>query len=548
MDLHYATVIEALADTLGDAPAQIAGSKRVNWRDFECRAARLVSAFQDAGLGRDSKVGILLYNGVEYPETHLAALKMRGQPINMNYRYVADELRYLAENAEMEAIVYDASMADRIEIIAKDLPKLKLLVQLGNSGEILPGALDYDHIVEHYPTAPRVERANDDIFMMYTGGTTGLPKGVMYTLGDITHGMANLFGAITGGEPVETVANIVDRAVTLQAAGLSFISLPGSPMMHTAALMNGTMAIQMMGGTVISLEGRSFDADEFFRTVHREQVNFAVIVGDAFARPMVQALEAASKRGEPYDISSLKMIVSSGVMWSAEIKQALLDWGDMTLIDGMGATEGGMGAMISSRQDPPTGTAKFIKMADTRLFREDLSEIPEDSEEPGLIAAGGVTVPIGYYKDPDKSAATFKLIDGKRYAFTGDWGHYGPDGSITFLGRGSGCINTAGEKVYPEEVEEILKTMPGIDDCLVVGVPDERFGQAVNAVIQPSGDGELTPELIELYCKDKMAGYKRPRRCVIVDQVKRAPNGKPDYQWARQQATDTPQPDRSSEP
>jgi fatty-acyl-CoA synthase len=538
MEMHYATALEALAAALGETTAQVAGTKRISWRNFELRAARLVTAFQEAGLGKDSKIGILLYNGVEYPEAHLAALKMRGQPINMNYRYVADELLYLVENADMEAIVYDTSMADRVAAIREQAPQLKLLVELDEGGDVLPGALSYNHIVETYQPAPRIDRSGDDIFMMYTGGTTGLPKGVMYTLRDMTSGMANLLGLVTGGEPVESVADIVNRAVTLHSAGQTFISLPGSPMMHTAALMNGTMAIQMMGGTVVSLAGRSFDPDEFFHTVEKERVNFAVIVGDAFARPMVHALESASEKGQPYDISSLKMIISSGVMWSAETKQALLDWADLTLIDGMGATEGGMGAMISSRQSPPTGTAKFVKLADTKLFTEDLREIPEDSEEPGLIAAGGVTVPIGYYKDPEKSAATFKEIDGKRYAFTGDWGHYGSDGSLTFLGRGSGCINTAGEKVYPEEVEEILKTMPEIDDCLVVGIPDERFGQVVSAVVQPSGDLNLAPNVIEDFCRDRMAGYKRPRKFVIVEQVKRAPNGKPDYKWAHQQAID----------
>jgi fatty-acyl-CoA synthase len=534
MEMHYATVIEALADTLGDATAQIAGDQRVSWKDFESRAARLSQALESAGLQKDSKVGILLYNGIEYPEAVLATMKLRGQPINMNYRYVADELLYLIENSEMSALIYDSSLAPQVAEIRDRAPGLKLLVEVTHGNEPLPGALTYESVMERFEPAPRISRSGDDLFMMYTGGTTGMPKGVMYRLQDITLGMANLFSAITGGEPVDSVAGIVSRAKTLSDAGQTFISLPASPMMHTAAFTNGTLAVQMMGGTVVSLEGKSFDAHEYFTTVQRERVNFSVIVGDTFARPLLKALAEARDRGQPYDLSSLKLLMSSGVMWSAEVKQKLLDWADMTLIDGMGATEGAMGVMISTRQSPPTATARFLKLPDTKLFSEDFREIPEDSYEPGLIAAGGA-VPVGYYKDTEKSAETFKLIDGKRYAFTGDWGHYNPDGTISFLGRGSGCINTGGEKVYPEEVEELLKTMSGIEDCLVVGIPDERLGQRVCAVVEQTGSAELETQQVEDYCRDKVAGYKRPRLVIFVEQIKRAPNGKPDYKWAREQ-------------
>ena len=535
MELHYATVIEALADELGDATAQVAGKQRVSWKDFESRAARLSAAFEQAGLGKDSRVGILLYNGIEYSEAVLATMKMRGQPINMNYRYVADELLYLIENSEMSALVYDSSLAAQVAEIRDRAPGLKLLVEVTHGNEPLPGALRYESVMESFEPAARITRSGDDLFMMYTGGTTGMPKGVMYRLQDITLGMANLFAAVTGGEPVGSVDAIVSRARALSEAGQTFVSLPASPMMHTAAFTNGMLAIQLMGGTVVSLQGKSFDADEYFTTIQREGVNFSVIVGDAFARPMLKALEDAGERGKPYDQSPLKFIMSSGVMWSAEVKQGLLDWADLNLIDGMGATEGAMGVMISNRLAPPTATARFLKLPDTRLFTEDFMEIPMDSREPGLIAAGGAAVPVGYYKDEEKSAKTFKLIDGKRYAFTGDWGHYNEDGSLSFLGRGSGCINTGGEKVYPEEVEELLKTLDGIEDCLVVGIDDERLGQRVCAVIEQSAGTNLTVHQVEQYGKGKMAGYKRPRLVTFADKIKRAANGKPDYKWAREQ-------------
>ncbi len=535
MELHYATVIEALADKLGDATAQVAGDQRVSWKEFESRAAKLSGAFEQAGLGKDGRVGILLYNGVEYPEVVLATMKMRGQPINMNYRYVADELLYLIEDSEMSALVYDSSLASQVAEIKDRAPGLKLLVEVTHGEEPLPGSVSYESVIQNAQPADRITRSGDDVFMMYTGGTTGMPKGVMYRLQDITQGMANLFSVITGGEPVDSVDAIVSRAQSSRDLGQTLVSLPASPMMHTAAFTNGTLAIQMMGGTVVSLQGKSFDADEYFTTIQREGVNFSVIVGDAFARPMLKALQGAGDAGKPYDLSSMNFIMSSGVMWSAEVKRGLLDWADVNLVDGMGATEGAMGVMVSNRQAPPTATAKFLKLPDTRLFTEDFREIPLDSSEPGLIAAGGAAVPVGYYKDEAKTAKTFKVIDGKRYAFTGDWGQYNEDGTLSFLGRGSGCINTGGEKVYPEEVEELLKTMPGIEDCLVVGIPDERLGQKVCAVVEQTPNGVLAPSELEHYCKDKMAGYKRPRLITFAGKIKRAPNGKPDYNWAREQ-------------
>jgi fatty-acyl-CoA synthase len=535
MTLHYATVIEALADKLGDATAQVAGDQRVSWKEFESRAAKLSGAFEQAGLGKDSRVGILLYNGVEYPEAVLATMKMRGQPINMNYRYVADELLYLIEDSEMSALVYDSSLAPQVAEIKDRAPGLKLFVEVTHGEEPLPGSVSYESVMQISQPADRITRSGEDMFMMYTGGTTGMPKGVMYRVQDITSGMANLLSVVTGGDRVNSVDDIVSRAKILRDAGQSFVSLPASPMMHTAAFTNGTLAIQMMGGTVVSLQGKSFDADEYFATVQREQVNFSVIVGDAFARPMLKALDTAKERGELYDLTSLKLLMSSGVMWSSEVKKAMLDWADISLIDGMGATEGGMGVMISNRQSPPGATASFVKLPDTKLFTEDFKEIPADSTEPGLIAAGGATVPIGYFKDEEKTAKTFKVIDGERFAFTGDWAHYNSDGTITFLGRGSGCINTAGEKVYPEEVEEMLKTMSGIEDCLVVGITDERLGQQVCAVIEPTANVDLEALSVADFCREKMAGYKRPRLVTFAEKVKRAPNGKPDYKWAREQ-------------
>jgi len=304
--------------------------------------------------------------------------------------------------------------------------------------------------------------------------------------------------------------------------------------MHTAGLGNSA-AIQVVGGRAVTLPGRSLDPEEIWSTVERERVTVMIIIGDAFARPLLDALEQEPSR---WDLSSLRVILSSGVMWSAPAKQGLLRHVDATLLDGIGATEGAMGLQVTRRDTPVGQTGQFIALADTKLFSEGGREITPGSQEPGLIAAGGTLIPKRYHKDPEKSARMFREIGGKRYAFGGDWGKLKADGTLVLLGRGSGCINSAGEKVYTEEVEEAIKTHPAIADALVVGIPDERFGQRVTAVIATRTAGEDVVADLTKYLKGYLAGYKVPRLIVRVDAVQRAPNGKPDYTWARKVVLD----------
>jgi len=315
-------------------------------------------------------------------------------------------------------------------------------------------------------------------------------------------------------------------------AGLAPVSLAASPLMHGTGLWGGAFVALNLGGAAVTIRSSRFDPDELWRVVERDRVTDIAIVGDVFAKPMLAALREAHAAGRPYDVSSLKFMFSSGVMFSREVKQGLLEFGDMTILDSMGATEGGMASSIVNRATPPAETALFVKNATTKVFRDDGREVEPGSDEIGMVANGGAT-PIGYYKDPAKSAATFRVIDGHRYSFPGDFAKVAADGSLIFLGRGSSCINTGGEKVFPEEVEEALKVHPDVADCLVVGVPDDRFGERVIAVLAPASGRTLDQAALIAFVRPRLAAYKAPRQVIVVDEVRRAPNGKADYQWAR---------------
>jgi fatty-acyl-CoA synthase len=304
--------------------------------------------------------------------------------------------------------------------------------------------------------------------------------------------------------------------------------------MHGTGLWLGGFLTFNMGGTHVSMEGTSFDPHRLWQTTQREKVTDIVIVGDAFAKPMLRALEEAEARGEPYDLSSVKLIVSSGVIWSSAVKQALLERKDMMLIDIMGSSEGAMAQSITTRASV-VETASFQLGETARVFTEDDREVEPGSGEVGMVAHTG-TVPLGYYKDPEKSARTFRTVEGVRYAFPGDFATVEADGSITLLGRGSSCINSGGEKIFPEEVEEAVKLHPAVDDCLVVGVPDEKFGEAVTAIASLRTGQSASEAEILANSRGRLSSYKLPKRILLVDVVCRAPNGKADYAWAKQHA------------
>lgn len=536
MEMHFATVWESIADEIGDVTAIVHGSIRRTWAEYDERAARLAAAFVDGGIQPDSKIGLYLYNSNEYLEAQFAGFKMRGVPVNVNYRYLDEELYYLLDNSDTEALVFHSSLGERVARIAARLPKLKMLIEVDDGGvSAVDGALRYDDLVNSFDPMPRITRREDDIYMLYTGGTTGLPKGVMYAQGGQTGGLIDTSFPLLGIAPptdASLIAGLVGAAVR---SGNRTISIPACPLMHGTGMWLGGMAPHLMGGTVVTLAARSLDTTELLQVAQTEQATMIVIVGDSFAKPIIHTIDESVATGSPFDLSTLKLVVSSGVMWTAEVKEQMMDRiPQAMLIDAMGSTEGSMGLQISMK-GLPAATAKFSQLPGTKVFTDDDREVQPGSGEVGKLAAGG-NVPVGYYKDDEKSASTFRVIDGKRYSFPGDMARVNADGSLDLLGRGSQVINTAGEKVFPEEVEEAVKRANGVLDCLVIGVDDDKFGQSVTAVASLE-DGAATDEAAVIASvKSELAGFKAPKRVIFVSEVPRAPNGKADYKTAKQYA------------
>ena len=537
MTWHFASIWEAVADAIPDAPALACGEVRRSWREFEDRGARVASALEAAGLGRGAKVGLYASNCNEYLEAQFGVFKASGCPINVNYRYSEAELVYLLDNAEAEALFFDARFAPRVAAIRTELPRVKLFVAIddGSSGA-LDGAADFETLIASHPPLPRRAQSEDDIYMLYTGGTTGMPKGVMMRQGPFSQGVTSALAAsLRGLTPPADVAGLVELVRELRAAGEAPVSLPACPLMHGTGAWGGSFGPHALGGLVVTIRGDHFDPDGLWQVVAREGVTDLVIVGDAFAKPMLVALRGANDAGRLPDLSKLKRIISSGVMFSREVKEGLLELADVTIFDVMGSTEGGMGSSVVSRANPPGETARFILNPGVKVFDASDREVAPGSDEIGMVATA-VVAQLGYYKDAAKTATTFREIDGVRYSFPGDFAKVAADGGLILLGRGSVCINTGGEKVYPEEVEEALKAHPDVFDCLVVGVPDPRFGERVTAVLSLRGGQGLDEGALLEFARTRVAGYKLPRRLVVVDQVQRAPNGKADYKWAKSAA------------
>ena len=534
MDFHFNNVWTALSDAFPNRAALICEEKTVTWSQFNDRAARLASLFEKHGVTNGASVGIYMLNCNEYTEAHFGCFKQSICPVNVNYRYRAEELIYLLDNSDSEVVIYHASFAPRITEIKSSLPKIKLYIQVddGTDNELLDGALDYERALAESAPQPFKPSAYEDRYMLYTGGTTGMPKGVMYDNGALAHWLC--IGGYTsrGLAPPSSIADVLEGAQAITDMNVVHRSLPACPQMHGTGMWIGTMVALNCGGTVITQRTQHLDADALLRCVVDNEVTDLTIVGDAFARPILGALDAASAAGKPYDLSRLGQIASSGVMWSSEIKEGLLRHHDMMLNDIMGSTEGSMGGSLSTRQSAAK-TAKFVIADYVKVFNENDEPVAPGSGEMGMVATAGI-VPRGYYKDDVKSANTFRTVNGVRYSFPGDFATVEIDGSITLLGRGSQCINTGGEKVFTEEVEEAIKRHPDVEDCLVVGLPDERLGNRVVAVYsQRPGTSLVGEDGLREHVRSQLAGYKAPKQSILVDIVQRAPNGKADYKWAK---------------
>ncbi len=516
---------EAIAETIPDHIAQVQGTRRSTWSEFDQRADGLALSLLEAGAERDDKVAIYLRNAPEYMETFFAALKISCAPVNTNYRYGPDELRYLWTNADAIAVVFHGSYTPLVDEVRSEAPKVRLWVQVDDGTHECPEwAVPYSMAAAPAPlrVAAPWDRSPDDLIFIYTGGTTGMPKGVMWRQRD-------LYAHANSGTPVDPVEQDLDH-VRGRAGKLTPALLPASPLMHGTGMTMGIAALRI-GGTNVLLEGHGFDAIECLDALEREQCYGISIVGDAFARPMWRALQAAPTR---WNLEHVRLIASAGVMWSREVKEGLLEFfPNATLGDGFASSEAfGMGGSESKRGEVAT-TARF-KLGDrARVIDDDGRDVVPGSGQVGMVAVGGPQ-PIGYYKDDEKTARTFREIDGVRYSIPGDFATVAADGTLELLGRGSVCINTGGEKVFPEEVEEAIKTHPAVRDVIVVGVADERFGEAIVAVVE--ADEVVTLDEVRDHVKRHLAAYKAPKHLLLVDTTQRSPNGKADYPAWRERA------------
>jgi len=530
-----ADVWEAIAKAQPERPALIQGERVISWAQFDARSDALAAHFIARGMSRQGKMAAFLYNGVEYLETYFAAFKGGFAPVNTNYRYGPEELFYLFDNADAEAIVFHASFAETVDRIRPRLPQVKAWIAVAEPGHPVPAwADDYETVVAKVPAARPVKapwgRSGDDLLLLYTGGTTGMPKGVMWRQDDLFQVLGAGGNAALAIPPATSIEELVARHSGPDH--LRPISLIAAPLMHGTGQFSAFISFNN-GGTVTVLPSRKFDANELWSEVERLKATNIVIVGLAFSTPMLEALDASPGR---WDLSSVRAMSSSGSMWSYENKRGLLNHMPGAMIaDSFGSSEAvGLGASASAA-GAEAQTAAFMLGPNTGVFTEDGRRVVPGSGERGLVAVTGF-LPVGYYKDEAKSAATFKVIEGIRWSVPGDWAEVNTDGTLKLLGRGSVCINTGGEKVFPEEVEEALKRHAGVRDAVVVGVPDARFGERICAVVEPETGAEPTLGELSEYVRSQLAGYKAPRELVLVDSIGRAPNGKVDYKGVKARA------------
>lgn len=528
MELHYSTLFESLADVIGDQTALIQGPVRRSWADFDLRAARFASALEAHGLTKGSRVGQLLYNSPELLETYHGSLKLRAIPFNINYRYTAEEILHILNDAEAEALVFHASLSGVVADVLSRCRSLKLVVSVGDGHTAPENVPDFEALLEAHTPAPRIGRSGDDLSMIYTGGTTGMPKGVFAPVRLHLEGVLKTTPPLMNEAPLSDPAGLAPLATRLHTRGHPFVGLPLSPLVHGAALNILALPALIMGGTVAMVTKRHFDPAEAWDVVERERVTSMLIVGDAFARPLLAELRGDRKR----DISSLTTLSSAGAVFSADVKDALLSRmsAQARIIDFISATEAAMGISVATRHAP----------AEAGMFTPNPGVIVVDEENrplaPGSGQAGRIAVPSpagGYLGDLAKTAATFPEIAGRRYAIPGDYALQEADGSLRLLGRGSSCINSGGLKIFPDEVEEVLKAHPNVKDAVVLGLPDDQFGQRVAALVSLRKVQDADIEQILEAARQRLAGYKIPRTVKIVDEVPRNNIGKHDYAAAK---------------
>ena len=530
MALNIADLAEHAIDAVPDRVALICGDQQITYAGLEEKANRLAHYLISRGVKKDDKVGLYCRNRIEIVIAMLGIVKAGAILVNVNYRYVEAELRYLLDNSDMVALVHERQYSERVANVLPDVPNVKTVLVI-DDGSAVPaqtyenygGVEFYEAVAEGSPERDFGTRSADDIYLLYTGGTTGFPKGVMWRHEDIYRVLLGGTDFATG----EFVADEYDHAKQA-AAGPPMIRYPIPPMIHGATQSATWMAL-FTGGTV--LLSPEFDADAVWRAIEEHKVNLLFFTGDAMARPLLDALEGSER-----DLSSLFLLSSTAALFSPSLKERFLELlPNRVITDSIGSSETGFGgtSVVAKGQSGGGGPRVTIDKK-TAVLDDDGNEVVPGSGVRGILAKRG-NIPVGYFKDEKKTAETFRTINGVRYAIPGDYAQVESDGTVTLLGRGSVSINSGGEKIYPEEVEGVLKGHPDVFDALVVGVPDPRFGQHVAAVVAPRKG--TAPTLVELdaFVRKEIAGYKVPRSLWIVDEVKRSPAGKPDYKWAKEQ-------------
>jgi len=531
---NFADLWESVWPVVADREALVCGPQRRTYAQLATRARRLANHLRHAGIGPGDRIGLFLRNDAAYIEAMMAAFSLRATPVNMNHRYTGEELGYLVDDSESVGLVVHRTLTGAVASIPGGTDHLRILLVVDDPDPSsaegdpvdLPGGLDYEDALAAAPYDPVVTegRSGDDEYLMYTGGTTGRPKGVVWRQEDA------FFALLGGGDPMRLNGPVDEPGDLLERIVPAFSYMPIAPLMHAAAQWT-TWSWLLAGGKTTLQPGR-LDPEAVWQAVEDEGVNTLTVVGDAVGRPIVAAWQRQPDR---WDASSLFAIANGGAPMSSTLKELLAElFPGRAVLDGFGSSEAGVQG--SQRIEPgqlARGLTRFTPGPLTGVFDESFQPVEPGSGTIGRVANAG-RLPLGYLNDPVKSAETFVEMEGRRYCFTGDLATVESDGTIQLLGRGSQCINTGGEKVFPEEVESALVDHPGVTDVLVVGIADERWGSVVTAVVAPA-DPAAPPTLDELrqHLRTHLAGYKLPKHLVLVNSVERSPAGKADYRWAK---------------
>lgn len=534
--LNIADLAEHAIDAVPDRVALICGDEQLTYAQLEEKANRFAHYLIDQGVREGDKVGLYCRNRIEIVIAMLGIIKAGAILVNVNFRYVEGELRYLFDNSDMVALVHERQYSDRVANVLPDTPNVKTVLVVEDGSDLdyqrYGGVEFYSAIADSSPERDFGDRTADAIYLLYTGGTTGFPKGVMWRHEDI-------YRVLLGGTDFATGEFVKDEYDLAKAAAANppMVRYPIPPMIHGATQSATWMSLFSGQTTVLAPE---FNAEQVWQTIHKHKVNLLFFTGDAMARPLLDALQ----KDNDYDLSSLFLLASTAALFSPSIKEKLLELlPNRVITDSIGSSETGFGGTsIVAKDAPHSGGPRVTIDHRTVVLDDEGNEVKPGSGVRGFIAKKG-NIPVGYYKDEKKTAETFKTINGVRYAIPGDYALVEEDGSVTMLGRGSVSINSGGEKIYPEEVEAALKGHPDVFDALVVGVPDPRYGQHVAAVVQAREGARPSLSELDSFVRSEIAGYKVPRSLWFVDEVKRSPAGKPDYRWAKEQTEARPADD-----